>query len=134
MVSSKIQKETRMHSSRMRTACSLTVSRGICWGACAHMPPATHAPPPCTPATMHAPHHTCPPATHGPPATHAPCHAHPQPHMPPAMHAPHAFPHLQCMPPCHTAMHTPPAMNDPRHACPPHPHQTIKGNLDFLTI
>ena len=73
-------KKTRMHSSRMHTAHSLTVSRRIprtprlppC------MPPTTmHAPRNhiCPPATMHTPHnHVCPPATmHIPPATmHAP--------------------------------------------------------------
>ena len=101
------------------------------------MPPAMHTP------TMHAPHHTCPPATHGSPATYAP-----------AMH----------IPPSHTC---PPAMHAPCHACPPHPHHTcppyphppphtdtqwtdrhlwkhnlrklrlravMKGNLDYLTI
>ena len=97
-------KVTRMHSSRMRTAHSLTeltVSCGICWGwhAC-------HAPP-CL---------TCPPAMHaGPPptATHAPCHAccPPLPHMPHAMHAPHCH---TCPPPCTLPCHA-----SPCHACPP---------------
>ena len=96
---------TRMHSSRMRTARSLTVcqSRSICrgaggsWsGACHAHPPAMHAPPPHTPPTMHdppamhAPHHTHPPAMHAPQATHAPPSTHaPLSHAgPPAMHAP----------------------------------------------
>ena len=45
---------TRMHSSRIPTACSLTVSRSICHARA----PAMHTPP----------------ATHAPPAMHAPCH------------------------------------------------------------
>ena len=65
--------QKRMHSSRMRTARSLTVSRSICH---AHPPLPCHA---CLPAT-HAPHHARPPATHAPPAMHAPlCHAYPPP-------------------------------------------------------
>ena len=80
-----------MHSSRMRTACSLTVSRRIPRMPCCHhacpqqtrMPPTTtytplqpHTPhnyacplQPCTPpTTMHTPHnHACPPSTHTPP-------------------------------------------------------------------
>ena len=91
---------TRMHSSRMCTARSLTVSRCI---LC--MAPRNHAcpPQPCTPpATMHVPLAT----THAPQATtHAPLQPHmsPQPCTPPAtMHAPwqpcmrpsnHAHPH-----------------------------------------
>ena len=76
----KIQLQTRMHSSRMCTAHSLTVSHSI-WlggGACVPCMP---------PSAMHAPHHTCPPATHAPmpcmctappcmpPTTNTPCHA-----------------------------------------------------------
>ena len=73
---------TRMHSSRMRTAHSLTVSRSICWGACMA----------CTPPVMHAP-----------PATHAPCHA-----CCPAMHttpSPHMPPSHACPPPPWTDRH-----------------------------
>ena len=53
---------TRIHSSRMRTARSLTVSRSICQGACVPcMPPAMRASPPCMPPAMHAPlPHTTP--------------------------------------------------------------------------
>ena len=83
---------TRMHSSRMRTARSLTVSRHIL-----HMPPSNHACPLATmhapqqprmpPATMHAPgNHTCPPST---------MHAPQQPHTPPSNHA---RPRQPCMP------------------------------------
>ena len=93
---------TRMHSSRMRTARSLTVSHSICH-AC---PPAMHVPQPCMP-----PSHTCP-LSHAcslpcmPPATHAPHHA-----CPPAMHTP-----LPQMPPRFT---WPPASHTPSgHACP----------------
>ena len=83
---------TRMHSSRMRTACSLTISRSIYQGR-GH---ACHActPPPHMPPAMHVPCHACPP-----------CHTYPLPCMPP--------PH---MPPCHAC---PPAMHTPCHACPP---------------
>ena len=68
-----------MHSSRMRTTRSLTVSHSICQGACMPcMPPAMHIP------TMHTPCHTCPPpctppAMHTPFNTHAPRHAPPPP-------------------------------------------------------
>ena len=86
----------RMHSSRMRTARSLTVSRRIL-----RTPPSNHAHPL---ATMHVPHnhacplqpcippnnHACPPATthaHPPATTHAPLpvttYVPPQPHMSP---------------------------------------------------
>ena len=57
--------------------------------SCHTCPPATHAPLPCIPPTMHAPHHTCPlpctPLCHAcplpctPPAMHDPCHTCPQP-------------------------------------------------------
>ena len=109
---------TRMHSSRMRTARSLTVSRSICHACplCYTHPSPCHAcPPPCMPPAMHThPHH----AMHAPPTMHAPhacppaMHA-PLPCTPPTMHAPcHACP-LPCTPP--TAMHTPPlpAMQGP---------------------
>ena len=93
-----------MHSSRMCTARSLTVSHAhaICHGM--------QAPPPCMPPTMHAPMHILPatdvPPACIPPATYPPC-------MPPTMHAP-----LPCMPP---AMHTsPPCMPSlPRMLPPP---------------
>ena len=67
--------KTRMHSSRMRSARSLTVSRSI-WvgGACHACPAATHTPLPCMPPATHAPHHACPPP-HAPPTMHPPCHA-----------------------------------------------------------
>ena len=60
---------TRMHSSRMRTALSLTVSRGIC-----HVRPPPRTPPAMQPPTMHAP-----PAMHAP----LPCMHPPAPHTPP---------------------------------------------------
>ena len=105
--------KTRMHSSRMRTTRSLTVSHcALC------MPPSNHAHPP---ATMHAPcNHACPLQTTHTPGNHA-CspattHAPQQPHMPPTiMHTPcqpcmplqqphmppgnHACPQQPCMPP-----------------------------------
>ena len=89
-----------MHSSRMRTARSLTVSRRVL-----HMPPsplaAMHAPwqphttpqqPHMPPTTMHTPHnHTCPPTTmHIPLQSHTPSaitDASPQPCTPPCNHA-----------------------------------------------
>ena len=61
--------KTRMHSSRMRTARSLTVCR-----SCSIWPGGMRV--------MYAPHHV-------PPATHTPCHA-----RPPAMHTPHHAPPL----------------------------------------
>ena len=76
---------TTMHSSRVRTACSLTVSRSICH---------THPPPPCMPPLCHA----CPPAMH------APCHTPPHHTHTPAMHAPAM--HAPCHA-CHPAMHAP---------------------------
>ena len=95
--------KTRMHSSRMCTAHSLTVSHSI-----------FH---PCPPPAMHAPCHACPPATHVPPAMHTPCHTCPPCHAcphhawPPAMHTPFLACPLPHMPPCHAC---PPAM----HALP----------------
>ena len=96
-----------MHSSRMRTARSLTISRHV---LC--MPP----------ATMHGPrNHACPPQLCTPPYHACP----PQPCMPP----------LSCMPPCnhacppyhacphnHTCPLPPPTTHAPppaTHACPP---------------
>ena len=112
-----------MHSSRIRTACSLTVSHSICH-ACSlpHMSPsATHTPLPFMPPTMHAPSpcHTHPPTTYAPllctppmpcmpPAMHVTCHTCPLPCTPPATHAPcHAYPlphtlHCHTCPPCNT--------------------------------
>ena len=88
--------KTRMHSSRMRTACTMT---GRAYHAC---PP--------SPFTMHAPF-----------AMHTPlCHTHPPlPCMPPfATHAPlhHTCPPREqpCMPPQEQPC-TPPGSN---HACP----------------
>ena len=88
---------TRMHSSRMHTAHSLTISCHI----------------PCTPpTTMHAPWQPCTPQTtmHAPPATtHPHNHAHPQqPCMPLRNHA--------CLP---ATMHTPWQPHSPpgNHPC-----------------
>ena len=70
----KITKLTRMHSSRMHTARSLTVSRCI-----PHTPPCHHAHPLCH-------HHTCPPLPQMPPSL-PPC-------MPPiTTHVPSATTH-----------------------------------------
>ena len=100
-----------MHSSRMRTTRSLTVSPYLS-GACVSC-----MPPPCMPSSCHACPlpcmplcHAYPPATHIPPATHAHCHAcPPATHAPPlATHAPpppHTHP-LPCTPP--TTMHAAP--------------------------
>ena len=93
---------TRMHSSRMHTACSLTVSHRKNHAcpprATMHAPRSNHAHPPG--ATMHAPpgatthappgsNHAHPPSNHAPPGatTHAPPE---QPHMPPRSN--HAHP------------------------------------------
>ena len=70
-----IKSLTRMHSSRMHTAHSLTVCHGrsICLGDSPppHTPPATHTPrhahPPCMPPAMHAPLPCTPPSMHTPP-------------------------------------------------------------------
>ena len=137
---------TRMHSSRIRTTCSLTISRSIYQGrghAChACTPPTTHAP------AMHVPCHACPPChtyplpcmppPHMPPLPcMCPCHAHPLPCMPPTMHplpcsppatyTPPMHAPWECMSPPHTPplphmplCHTYPAvMHTPCHACPP---------------
>ena len=109
-----------MHSSRMRTSRSLTVSRSICHTC----------PPPCTPLChTHPPLCMPPSATHGPlprrplpcmPPCHAcppPCHACPPPCMPSPTPRPCMPPHHTC-PSHHTlppATHAPPAM----HATPP---------------
>ena len=121
----------RMHSSRMRTACSLTIS---CHILC--MLPHNHAPP----TTMHAPNnhahpnttthqpcnHTHPLNNHAPPAT---THASQQPHMPPSNHTcPPATTHAPqqpCMPPATThapwqPCTSPTTMHPPsNHAHPP---------------
>ena len=102
--------KTRMHSSRVRTTRSLTVSpysivfaRGCVW----HVPSTTHAPhcacplpcmPPChtCPLPHMPPCHTCPLCHACPPATHAPL-----PCMPPTMHALcHAWPPCHAHSPC----------------------------------
>ena len=94
-----------MHSSRMHTACSLTVSRhNLC------MPPTTRHTPwqPCMPPC----NHTCPPQPCMPPGNHACPLA--------TMHAPsnHACPLQPCTPP--TTTHVPTTMHAPHnHACPP---------------
>ena len=92
-----------MHSSRMPTARSLTVSHSICWWVCV----------PC---------HACPPTMHTPsPATHNPCHACPCHAYPLPCTAPHhACLPLPCMPPhaTHTRACMLPAMRAPCHVCP----------------
>ena len=128
-----------MHSSRMHTTCSLTVSRSICQGGMC--PPAMHTPLPCMsllpsmPSTMHTPHHTCPPAIHAllphmplpciplphmPSAMHAPCHTHPLPCMPP----------LPCMSPCHA--HPPSCIPPAMHA--PHGQTDTCKNITFANF
>ena len=91
--------KTRMHSSRMHTACSLTISRRV-----PHTPPL----PPCMPPQPHMPLTTM----------HAPL----QPHTPPCNHAPPAAMHAPwqpCMPPSNHA-HPLATMQAPgNHACPP---------------
>ena len=115
---------TRMHSSRMRTARSLTVSRSICH-ACplSCMPPCHTCPPAMHPPAMHAP-----PATHTFPAMHAPLpcmsplpHMPPVPCMPPATHTP--LPCLSPLPHMPSCNAHPPATHAPYHAHPPcHAH------------
>ena len=110
---------TRMHSSRMRTACSLTVSHHI---LC--MPPHNHT---CPPPTMHAPqqphtppcnHTHCPTTTHAPQQAHmlpAATHAPQQPHTPPQPCTPLQQP---CMP-LHNHAHPPTPTHTPsNHTCP----------------
>ena len=125
-----------MHSSRMRSARSLTVSRRIlCMPPTPQpcMPPHNHAPP----VTMHAPWQPCtpPPSNHAPPAT---THAPQQPRMPPAtMHAPgnhtcppatmHA-PWQPCTPPSN---HTSPPSN---HARPPCGQTDTCKNITFANF
>ena len=121
-----------MHSSRMLTARSLTISRCI-----PHMPPSNHTcplqpfdhacpptmhtpPQPCTPlATMHSPWQLCRPTT----TMHAPW----QPCISPGNHtcppSNHAHPTKQPIPPTnHT--HPPPATTHapPSHTLPNHAH------------
>ena len=118
---------TRMHSSRMCTACSLTVSHCIlCMLPHNHasppqpcMPPTTYTPQqPCMPpATMHASpqpctplgNHACPSATMHAPGNYA---CPPQPRMPPGNHTcplipTHAAPPATTHAPLAT-MHAPP--------------------------
>ena len=102
-----------MHSSRMRTARSLTISHSIC-----------HACPPChtclpTPPATHAPHHAhplpCMPLPYTPPARYAPNAMHtPLPCTPPTMHTPPPHMPPPCMPPCHA--HPPPWTETLTHA------------------
>ena len=83
--------KTRMHSSRMRTARSLTVSRSICHTR----------PPPCMPPAMLTSLPCMPPAMHAPLPCMPPCHAHPTCHVCPfAMHAPPAMPAPHARPTC----------------------------------
>ena len=108
-------RQTRMHSSKMRTA---RVSGHLsCTHASPAHPPTMHIPTPTmhipTPTTyvpchiclsMHNSCHAYPLAIHTPtmhvPAMHAPCYAHPS-----VMHAPHHIcPHL-CTPYCHAPLH-----------------------------
>ena len=110
--SSRIHFEIRMHSSRMRTARSLTVSCCIL-----RMPP---------PATMHAPqqprmppsNHTCAPATtHPPGTTHVPGnHTHPLATTHPPSN--HTSPQQPCMPPGNHTHPLQPRMPPGNHACP----------------
>ena len=100
---------TRMHSCRMRTARSLTVSHSIHWGGMCV---------PCMPAAMHAP------TTHYPPP-------------PPCMPHHHAC-HLPCMPPphhacspCHACL---PATHAPCHACPPSGQTDTCENITFANF
>ena len=132
---------TRMHSSRMRTAHSLTV---FCHILCTPPPAIMHTPhnhtwnppQPCMPPSNHTPHdnHTCPPQPHIPPAvTHAPQ----QPHMPPHNHAcppcNHACPLQPCMPPA--TMYTPTAMHTPRQPCmPPSPVDRMTHTCKNITL
>ena len=88
---------TKMHSSRMHTDRSLTISRSAC-----HTYPL-----PCTSMLPHmTPCHACPPATHTSYHTHQPCHVCPLPHTLPDP--------LPFMPPCHTP--------HPHHSPPCHAH------------
>ena len=108
--------KTRMHSSRMRTARSLTISRHI----------------PCTPPWIN---HAHPPSNHAPPEQ--PCMPPEQPHMPPwSNHAcppwsNHACPRATLHPPWEQPRmapeqpHMPPWSN---HACPPPPGATMHAS------
>ena len=110
---------TRMHSSRMHTACSVIISPYL---IISHACPPRHTclPSSCMPPTMHTPQQPClPPATMPAPSNHA--HPPQQPCMSPGNHARppttmHA-PWQPCMPPSN---HTPPS----NHACPPFCGQT----------
>ena len=126
-----------MHSSRMRTAHSLTISHGILAGVhiLPHMPPChtcNHTP------TMHTPCHACPL-----PHMLPPCHTCPPPCMPPATPQCHACPlchahPVSYMPPCHThlpAMHTPLPCMSLCHACPPVNRMTDRcTNITFANF
>ena len=105
-----------MHSSRMCTARSLTISCHILCTPCnhAHPPTAMHGPlQPCMPPSNHA--HMHPTTTHAPPSNHAcpPATTHAPNHTCPlaTMHTPRQ----PCTPPNHTC---PPAtMHAPRQPC-----------------
>ena len=101
--SNETNQETRMHSSRMRTAHSLIVSPYLI-KIPMHAPPSCHAhpPSPCMPPL----HHACPPSPHTP---LSPCTPPQLPHTPPS---PCMLPPSPCMPPSPC---TPPFC----HACPP---------------
>ena len=115
-----LQNKTRMHSSRMRTAHSLTVSCSICQGgACmACMPPYHTCPPSHMPPAMHATHYACSlPSMHTTTLPHTPpCHA----HHPSATNATPCHPCPPTMPPLPHML--PPAMHTPCHVCPPATH------------
>ena len=121
-----------MHSSRMHTACSLTIS---CHIIC--MPPTTtHVPlqPHRPPTTMHAPWQPCMPfGNHAPPTNHAlppqqPCMPPGNHTCPPKNHAQpspatmHALPQ-QCMPPCNHACHP------SNHALPQQPYMAPPATM-----
>ena len=133
-----------MHSSRMHTALSLTVSHIICRGkACMpHTPLPCHA---CLPASlphMPPPHacsqHACPlPCTspcHACPLPHTPCLACPLPCNPPPcmpLFPPHmppgTCPQHTCPPPC-----TPRAMHAPLPRMPPTTHAPPSMHTNFV--
>ena len=116
-----------MHSNRMRTARSLTVSPSICHT----YHPTTHTPLPCMHPAKHAPPHhaTLPhtprPAKHVPPAMQ-PCHTHPNlPNMPPLPCNPATHTDLPCIPPCHATLpHTPTCHTSPL-PCNPATHTDL---------
>ena len=99
---------TRMHSSRMCTARTMTDHAYH-----AHPPFAMHMPPLC--------HAHAPPLPHMPPfATHAPLS--PSPYMSPLHHACPPSPHMPPLP--HTAPQEQPHTHPLCHACPPRSNHT----------